>query len=272
MNSKDGGDSDCVSKIQELVYNGNGSKSKLDRQLSAHAHSTATCPGVPNEIFMADLGKDAIIQYQLEPTIATGGKSAVNLKECGKLGVPLGSGPRSLTFRPSASDEVFSEKGVIGVVSLEIKASLLLVRRRTHDGCLEILQPPVSILPEAWPKDENIAKFNKGRWASDVVWSPCAKFVFAAARLHNSISIFELKHNKNEDGEAEFYLELMERVSTGGKTPRCLCMSPEGDFLLIAHQHSHDITCFQIDKDNGKLTITDKLEHPLAACLKLIPV
>ncbi|KAL3937975.1 MAG: hypothetical protein SGBAC_007015 [Bacillariaceae sp.] len=265
MNSRDSGDSDCVSKLQELVYSGNGSMSNLDRQLAAHAHSTATCPGVPNEIFMADLGKDSILQYQLVES-----RSVVNLKETGKLGVPLGSGPRSLSFRPAKNDS-FSERGVIGIVSLEIKASLLLVRRRVHDGCLEILQSPVSILPEAWPKDENIAKFNKGRWASDVVWSSCGKFVFAAARLHNSISIFELKRNTNHDGEAEIFLELLDRVSTGGQTPRCLCMSPEGDFLLIVHQHSHDITCFQVDNTTGKLTLTDKLEHPLAACVKLIP-
>ena len=35
------------------------------------------------------------------------------------------------------------------------------------------------------------------RWASDAVWSPDGKYVYAAARLHDTISVFKLNY-KND--------------------------------------------------------------------------
>ena len=32
------------------------------------------------------------------------------------------------------------------------------------------------------------------RWASDAVWSPDGKYVYAAARLHDTISVFKLNY------------------------------------------------------------------------------
>jgi hypothetical protein len=52
----------------------------------------------------------------------------------------------------------------IAVVSLEMTAQVWLIRRRPHDGCLEGLGTPISILPENWPSDcTSESQFNRGR-------------------------------------------------------------------------------------------------------------
>ena len=52
----------------------------------------------------------------------------------------------------------------IAVVSLEMTAEVWLIRQRPHDGCLEGLGTPVSLLRENWP-EENVteSQFNRGR-------------------------------------------------------------------------------------------------------------
>lgn len=54
--------------------------------------------------------------------------------------------------------------GNIAVVSLEMTCEVWLVRRRPHDGCLEGLSTPVSLLPDNWPDDSTSeSQFNRGR-------------------------------------------------------------------------------------------------------------
>lgn len=47
-------------------------------------------------------------------------------------------------------------------------------------------------------------------------------------------------------------------------------MSDCGRFIIIAHQHSHDISSFQRNDSDGTITFIDRLEAPNAACVKLI--
>lgn len=238
----------AISFVDKVDYPHQGSRGDLNRQLGSHTHSCAGCPSVEGEVFTADLGSDSIIKFEL---------NANELRETGRLAAPRGSGPRSIVFQNNCTPG----KDVIGAVSLEMKAEILLVRRRAHDGCLEALGSPISMLPNDWPQEnDEMSNYNQGRWASDVVWSKNDKYVFAAARLHNSISVFEVV------GES---INFIRRIPTTGLTPRCLSVSPGGEFLLICHQHSHDVCCFQIDENEGNLTFIDKIEVPCAACVKI---
>jgi len=242
---------------------GTGSKVDLSRQQTSHAHSASITPPLfPSsmmDLCCADLGSDAIVQYSLSTTNSGPGGDQLSLQcvEKARLAAPPGSGPRSLMFNPVFKD--------IAIVSLEMTAQVWLIRRN-KEGSLEGAGDPVSVMPADWPDEsaKEMMKFNKGRWASDAIWSPDGKFVYAATRLHNSISVFQLK--SNTDGG----LELVERISTEGLTPRCLCMSECGKFILVAHQHSHDISSFQRNESNGSLSFTAKLEVPNAACVKLV--
>ena len=64
--------------------------------------------------------------------------------------------------------------------------------------------------------------------------------------------------------------ELVQRINTGGRTPRCLAMSDCGEFLLVAHQHSHDVASFRRDSDSGTLSFINRLEANCAACVKFV--
>ena len=136
---------------------------------------------------------------------------------------------------------------------------------------------PVSVLPKNWPDATDLEnRFNQGKWASDAVWSPEGKFVYATARLHNSISVFHLSSAEEATSESadiniqKMRLTLVERVSTKGITPRCLCMSDCGKYLLVVHQHSHDVSSFQRNESDGTISFVDRLDVPNAACVKLI--
>ncbi|KAL7549422.1 hypothetical protein ACHAWF_012693, partial [Thalassiosira exigua] len=242
---------------------GVGSNADPGRQEKSHAHSSVLIPpsssGAPAEVICVDLGSDALVQFALKED------EGLTCVEKGRLSAPPGSGPRSLAFNPAHPN--------IAAVSLEMTAQVWLVRRDEADGSLVSAGDPISIVPEGWPDEsEPEWKFNRGRWASDTVWSPDGKFMYAAARLHNSISVFRLASPEGTslDSASKYGMELVQRISTRGITPRCLCMSPCGNVLLVAHQHSHDVTSFKRDERAGALDYVDRLEVPNAACVKLV--
>lgn len=272
-----GSPTDVYSKQASISF-GTGSKADHNRQEASHAHSASVFPSFYNsstlDICCADLGSDAIVQFALTTDASTtpvnGQVVSLQCIENERLSAPSGSGPRSLMFNPIYTD--------VAIVSLEMSAQVWLIQRRVDDGKFAALGEPVSVLPESWPTEsESEYQFNNGRWASDAVWSPCGKFVYAAARLHNSISVFEvilsttLKENSSITASEEITgVKLVQRIFTNGVTPRCLCMSECGQLLLVAHQHSHDVASFQRNRTNGKITFVDRIEVPNAACVKLI--
>jgi 6-phosphogluconolactonase (cycloisomerase 2 family) len=237
-----------------------------NRQDTSHAHSTCIMQQHPKsdssptlDICCADLGSDAIVQLSIHHIEEEENSTTNSLKlvECGRTLAPPGSGPRSIMFNPVITD--------IAIVSLELTAQVWLIRQSTQEiGEQFTTLGEASLLPDNWPSTNDTAyEYNKGKWASDAVWSPCGRFVYAAARLHNSVSVFRLSSNNTS-------LEFVQRVFTNGLTPRCLCMSDCGRFIIIAHQHSHDISSFRRNDCDGTISYIDRLEVPNAACVKLI--
>jgi 6-phosphogluconolactonase len=51
-------------------------------------------------------------------------------------------------------------------------------------------------------------------------------------------------------------LTLIERVPTGGKTPRSFAIDPSGEWLLAANQDSNSVVTFRINRGSGRLTPT----------------
>ena len=240
---------------------GQGSKIDFARQATSHAHSSEFTAGPSlskKNLCVLDLGSDKLISYSLS-TRVSGGHNTLECIEQSCHGAPPGTGPRSIMFNPMYE--------YIAVLSLEMSAQILLVKRK-GDGSFVNLFEPISLLPAGWPSESSSeAKYNGGKWASDAVFSPCGRFLYAAARLHNSISVFELKMSAEDSVQG---IDLVQRIPTEGLTPRCLCVPECGSFILVAHQHSHEITSFSISKDDGRLELVDRLEFPNAACVKLV--
>ena len=103
---------------------------------------------------------------------------------------------------------------------------------------------------------------NGGLWASDVAWGADGRFLYAAARLHNSLSVFALDATSAR-------LSLVQRIACGGATPRCLCLAPDGSLLLVCNMHGHNVCSFAIDAATGELRAVDVATVPLASCLKM---
>ena len=51
-------------------------------------------------------------------------------------------------------------------------------------------------------------------------------------------------------------LKRLENKDSGGKTPRNFNLTPDGKWLLAAHQDSDNITVFSVNQTDGTLTAT----------------
>ncbi len=261
-------DDGAISPHPVIITFGTGSNVNPNRQGMSHAHSTAvTKPLSSSSLILccADLGSDVIVQF-LMSTEKSNDEGDISLlcNERERISAPPGSGPRSLMFNPIFSD--------VAIVSLEMTAQVWVIQRNVENGSFVALGKPISLLPKNWPSEyDEENHFNHGRWASDAVWSPCGKFVYAAARLHNSVSVFHFSTVGASSKSMGFEpLTFVQRVSTYGLTPRCLCMSDCGKFIIVAHQHSHDISSFLRNESDGSIAFVDRLDVPNAACVKLI--
>jgi 6-phosphogluconolactonase len=72
---------------------------------------------------------------------------------------------------------------------------------------------------------------------------------------------------------AQGTLRFVERVATGGKTPRNFALDPSGSWLLAANQNSDDIVVFRIDPKSGRLTPTGQVVQLSApVCVVFVPL
>jgi len=106
-----------------------------------------------------------------------------------------------------------------------------------------------------------VADPNQKAWAADIHLSPDGKFLYATNRAPaNSITCFKVL----PDGKLENYF----MVSTRGDGPRNFAITPDGKYLLIAHQFSDNIVIFKRDNKTGILTDTgERIEVGAPVCL-----
>lgn len=210
-----------------------GAGSDPARQDKPHAHSIRFSP-FTTQVFSADLGTDKINIYEIEnqKLIPSNPKY---------LALPPGAGPRHF--------EWYKNKNVLFVIN-ELNSTISTFKNQ--NGLWENTQN-ISTLP---------ADFNGKSYCADIHLSADGKFLYGSNRGHNSISVFSV------DAKTQA-LSLIETVDIKGNWPRNFTLSPNGDFLLVANQYSHNITIFRINKNNGVPVFTGKqLKIPAPVCLK----
>jgi len=146
--------------------------------------------------------------------------------------------------------------------------------RGAGSGCFGKLLGSYNLLPEDWEdaqgpgKGGKFEKFNNGKWAADLILSPSGKFLYATNRLLDTIVCFSVASPcfSNEAPP----LVYVASTPCGGQTPRNVTMSPDGSFLLVAHQHSHSVSSFSVDQSTGSLKIVNTVESPNVSCVKFI--
>jgi 6-phosphogluconolactonase len=173
-------------------------------------------------VFVPNLGSDAICQLRFD---ATRGKLAEN--DPPAVAVAAGSEPRHLALHTS------------GAFAYQMQEVGCRIDAFAVDAATGTLSPIGSLptLPRA-----AVAGVDTG---SDVVVSPCGKFVYGSNRGDDSIVIGAV------DGRGG--LTLVGHEGARGKTPRALAIAASGTILLAANQHSGTIAVFRVDPARGTL-------------------
>lgn len=197
---------------------------KTKSQNAPHPHSITFSPD--NRIaFVADLGLDRILAYDLDPAAGT-----LAVHEPPYVALAPGAGPRHSKF---------SHDGKNFYVIDELDATVTAFRYDASQGKLTPFQQ-ISTLPPDYTGMKS---------CSEIRIHPNDRFVYAGNRGHDSIAVFARDPSTGE-------LTLVEIVPTGGKTPRNFALSPDGAWLISAHQDSNDLTVFKVDPNTGRLTST----------------
>ncbi|SFC26147.1 6-phosphogluconolactonase [Alkalibacterium subtropicum] len=208
-------------------------KSVHDNQQSPHAHYFDLTPD-GQFLIACDLGTDEVIMYTLDEEH----KLAVS----DVISVSPGTGPRHVVFHPNNR---------FAYVFGELSSDVIVFSYNSQNGTLSPIQTISTI-----PKEHE--SFNGGaaiRVSSD------GKFVYASNRGHDSIVIYEVA----EDGT----LSLVNYTPTEGETPRDFNLDPTERFVVVGHQDSDNLTLFERNKKDGKLTLLQKdIFAPEVICVK----
>lgn len=213
-----------------------GSGPNAGRQKGPHAHGITFDPS-GTLVFVPDLGIDLVKAYaldagaaQLAPLPATDAK------------LTPGAGPRHFAFHPSLPF-AFS----INELTSDMTAFAWDAKAKTMKPVAS-----ASTLP---------AGFDGRNSTAELAVHPNGKFLYGSNRGHNSIVVFAIDQKSGA-------LTPVHHIASGGKTPRCFALSPDGTWLLAAHQDSDDIFSFKVDPATGKLSETgSSIKIPAPVCV-----
>ena len=193
-------------------------------QDAAHAHFIVEGP-TPGLIYVADLGLDKVMLYDLDPA---NGKLKPHAA-APFAAVPPGGGPRHLVVHPNKK---------FLYTNNELATAASVFARDPATG--NLTQPPVqtiSTIPLPYAKSSD---------NGEILISGDGRFLYVSNRGHDSIGVFGVD-------EATGKLTPVQNVRSGGRIPRDFKFDPSGKFLLVGHQGSDDVIVFRVDAKTGKV-------------------
>jgi 6-phosphogluconolactonase len=217
-----------------------GSSINKERQAGPHAHEIQTSNN--NQfVLTADLGLDELLVYRFDSNT---GSLAPN--DPAFVKVSPGAGPRHFAMAPS---------GKFVYLVNEMASTVTVFGFAPSSGRLQD-QQSISTLP---------ADFKGENTTAEIEVDSHGKFLYASNRGDDSIAVFAINPR---DGKLTF----VERVPTGGKTPRHFTLDPTGTWLFAANQDSNSISIFRVNLDNGRLTPTSHtLQVSTPVCVVFVP-
>lgn len=206
------------------LFRHSGSSVNPERQSSAHAHSATISPD-NQYVFVCDLGLDKILAYKLDAEHST-----IAPAEPPFITSAPGSGPRHFAFAPN---------GQHAFMVTEMGATLTAYAYAPNGGLLVARDTQSTLPPD----------FHDANTSAAVRVHPNGKYVYASNRGPDTIAVFAFD-------EANEKLKLIQTVASGGKGPRDFALSPDGRWLIAAHQYSNSLLVFKVDPATGRLTPT----------------
>ena len=209
------------------------------RQAGPHAHFIQ----VTNDnrfALAADLGLDQLLVYRFDATTGSLTPGSPNF-----VSVDPGAGPRHVAFAPSGD--------YLYLVN-EMASTVTVFAYNPGPGTL-LRKQTISTLPE---------QFNDSNTAAEIAVDAKGRFLYVSNRGDDSIVVFRIDPDNGN-------VSLLERVSSGGRTPRHFAIDPTGTWLIAANQDSHDISLFRIDQDSGRLMKTARsLQIDSPVCVRIV--
>lgn len=218
-----------------------GSSVNKERQAGPHAHAIE--PSYDNQfVLTADLGLDKLLVYRFDQKT---GSLAANDPAFAK--VSPGAGPRHFAIAPS---------GKFVYLVNELSSTVTVFAYTASAGKLQE-QQTISTLSAGFAGENTTAEIEEDAQG---------KYLYVSNRGDDSIAVFAIDPPNGK-------LSFVERVATGGKTPRHFTLDPTGKWLLAANQDSNSITVFSVDPSNGRLTPTSHaLQVATPVCVVFMPV
>lgn len=202
----------ALGELTDLVQH-HGSGPNAERQDGPHAHSATFTPD-QRFVVVADLGIDALIVYEFDPT-------AGRLREHSRTATRPSAGPRHIAFHPN---------GKYVFVANELDNTVAVYNYDAASGALQA-QQIINTLPPNAPENT----------VADIHVSPTGDRVYVSNRGHDSITIFKVA----ADGQ----LALVAYRSCAGHVPRNFAIAPGGRFLLVANQQSDEVVVLPVQDD-----------------------
>ncbi|ELI0632548.1 lactonase family protein [Vibrio harveyi] len=206
-----------LKSIAELYVGGSGPNA--DRQASPHAHQ-ATFLNHSEQLAVVDLGTDSVHFYDYKKDGET-----VKFSLSQSIAMPPGSGPRHLVFD---SDES------VAYVVCELSETLAVLHKQR--GQWNLTQQ-VKLLADEENKEA----------ASAIRLSADERFVYVSCRAQNLISTFDVTSDIPVQIAAS---------DCGGAFPRDFVLSRDGQWMLVANQHSKNVASFHRNPETGVITPT----------------
>ncbi len=216
-------DDGSINERTQLIKHEGGSRVVEGRQNAPHAHWTGFSPD-NRFAFVPDLGLDKVVIYKVD---AAGAK----LTQHGYGEVPAGGGPRHMRFHTN---------GQWIYVLNELDLSVSVFDYDADAGTMKLKQTIPTVSKEDLAKEQFTS-------ASEILVHPSGKFVYAANRGHDTVTVFAVDGRSGE-------LSVVELEPVRGATPRNINLDPAGKWLLAAGQDSHTLASFAVNADTGALT------------------
>jgi 6-phosphogluconolactonase len=208
-----------LGKARVVAHEGKGPHPT--RQTTSHVHSTYFTPDGRFAI-VCDLGLDRVYTYGIdrEDVLLTPGTPPF-------VTAAPAAGPRHLAFgKEGRHVYVINELGNTIAVHDFAASNGELVPRQT-----------VSVLPP---------EFSGETTAAEVCVHPGGRFVYGSSRGSDTLAVFSADARTGD-------LTPVQLVPCGGRGPRSFSLSPDGAWLVCAHQDSNTLCAFRVDPSSGKL-------------------
>jgi 6-phosphogluconolactonase len=197
------------------------------RQDASHPHSATISPD-NRFLLVNDLGTDHISVFAIDPATAKLADHQLFTNN------RTGSGPRHVAFHPNG-------RWVYGICEIDSVIDRYLWTAtqysKTPEGLLVNMPADTSTIAPGFPKEKNTA--------AEMAISSDGRFLYASNRGEDTLVVFAI----GQKGE----LNLVQRISCGGKTPRHFTLSPTTEWVLCGNQDSATVTVFRRDATTGKL-------------------